>query len=374
MTDSRIAFATRLLELVQRGETTSSYKYALLCALIELSCEARGRGVSGSACVTTRELAERMLALYWQHATAWDERGALDQIGGRRRSIVHAIAGLRALDERRTTTPLRAKGAFEGEYRQLLDDVEYTLIRFPLRLLQRLDGEQVELLYSGWSREWSESVVRRYQRQFAEGPVTRDFDNRVILLPDVHLWLAELAPLFLPLIRREWAALVARRNRLPDAHLHAFLFAPSREQLAELRPALAAMQAQRCFYCREPLQGHGEVDHFLAWSRCSTSSVENLVVAHAACNNDKSDALVVTRHLEHWFERLERGRDALAELATARRWPSEPLRVRALVRGSYVDLPDELRLWSARKQWRRAGDEAIASVLARHARALLAAP
>jgi 5-methylcytosine-specific restriction endonuclease McrA len=372
VTDSRIAFATRLLELVHRFDTTSSYKYALLCALIELSCEARGQGVSGSACFTTRELAERMLAAYWQHARAWDERGALDQIGGRRRSIVHDIAALRALDERRTTTPMRAKAAFEHEYRQLLDDAEYTLIRFPLRLLQQLDGDRVELLYCGWSREWSESVVRRYQRQFAEGPVRRDFDNRVILLPDVHLWLAELAPLFLPLIRREWAALVAQRNRLPDARLHAFLFAPSREQLVELQPALSAMQEQRCFYCREPLQGSGEVDHFLAWSRCSTSSVENLVVAHAPCNNDKSDALVVARHLEHWFERLDRGRDALAELAAVRRWPSEPLRVRALVRGSYVDLPDELRLWSARKQWRRAGDEAIASLLARHAPSTIA--
>jgi 5-methylcytosine-specific restriction endonuclease McrA len=372
MTDSRIAFATRLLELVHRFSTTSSYKHALLCALIELSCEARGRGASGSASFTTRELTERMVALYWQHATAWDERGALDQIGGRRRSIVHAIAALRALDERRTTTPLRAKTAFPSEYRQLLDDVEYALIRFPLRLLQRLDGEHVELLYLGWSREWSESIVRRYQRQFAGGPATREFDNRVILLPDVHLWLAELAPLFLPLIRREWAALVAQRNRLADAHLHAFLFAPSREQLVELRPELARMQAHCCFYCGEPLRSHGEVDHFLAWSRCSTSSVENLVVAHAACNNDKSDALVVARHLERWFARLEQRRDDLAELAAARRWASEPLRMRALVHGSYVDLPAELRLWAGRKQWRRAGDEPLARVLARHAVSALA--
>lgn len=365
MTDSRIAFATRLLELVHRGGTTSSYKYALLVALLELASEARGAGVSGSAVLTTRELAERILALYWQHALAWDERGPLDQIGGGRRSLVDGIVALRALDPRRTTTPTRAKSWFASEYRQLLDDVESVMIRYPLRLLQQLDGERVELLYGGWTREWSESVIRRYQRQFADGPITREFDNRVTLLPDVHVWLAELAPLFLPLIRHEWTALVARRNRLPDARLHAFLFEPSREQLTELQPELAATQNERCFYCREPLRSP-VVDHFLPWARCSASSIENLVVAHAACNGDKSDALVVAQHLERWFERLDDHADVLRELAVAKRWPSEPARVRALVRGSYADLPGDLRLWAGRKQWRRAGDEPIASLLARH--------
>lgn len=365
MSDTAIGFATRLLELVHRGGATSSYKYALLTALIELAIEARGRGVVGSALVTTRELAERMLALYWQHALPWGERGVLDQMGGGRRSLVDRIVELRALDERRTTTPSRAKSAFPRQYGDVLDHFEYVLIRFPLRLLQQLDGERVELLYEGWAREIAESVIRRYQRQFVDAAaVSRDFDNRVILLPGVHLWLAELAPLFLPLIRREWTALVAQRNRLVDAELHAFLFEPSREQLAELQPDLARLQDHRCFYCDEPLAAKPVVDHFLAWSRCNANSVENLVVAHAPCNGDKSDALVVARHLERWIRRLDERRDELVELAERRRWPSEPARMSALVRSSYLELPGETRLWAARKTWRRASEEPIEPLLA----------
>ena len=394
MSEGAIGFATRLLELVQRGGKTASYKYALLVALIELALEARGQGVLGSAMFTTRAIAERMLALYWpqtgRYALGEQVFAPLEQMGGGRRSLVDRIAELRALDERETSTPNRARLAFPSEYRELLDQIEIVLIRYPLRLLQRLDAEHVDLIYQPWNQEFAESVIRRYQRQFADGGLASDsppraadsdsppraadsdsppraadsdFDNRVILFPGVHGWLAELAPLLLPLIRREWARLVAQRNRLPEAELETFLFAPKREQLGELRPELERMQDQQCFYCRNPLDRASQVDHFLAWSRCGASSIENLVVAHQACNNDKSDYLVAARHLERWGQRLGERRDDLAELAYAHRWPSEPARVRALVRSSYAELAGETRLWLARKSWVRAGEQPIAALL-----------
>ncbi len=367
MSEGAIGFATRLLELVSRGGKTASYKYALLNALIELALEARGQGVLGSAMFTTRAIAERMLALYWpqtgRYALGEQVFAPLEQMGGGRRSLVDRIAELRALDERETSTPNRARLAFPSEYRELLDQIEIVLIRYPLRLLQRLDAEHVDLIYQPWDQEFAESVIRRYQRQFADGGLASDFDNRVILFPGVHAWLAELAPLLLPLIRREWARLVAQRNRLPEAELETFLFAPKREQLGELRPELARMQDQQCFYCRNPLDRASQVDHFLAWSRCGASSIENLVVAHQACNNDKSDYLVAARHLERWGQQLGERRDDLAELAYAHRWPSEPARVRALVRSSYAELAGETRLWLARKSWVRAGEQPIAALL-----------
>lgn len=367
MADGAISFATRLLELVHRGGTTASYKYALLTALVELSVEARGRGVVGSAMVTTRAIAQRMLELYWpqagRYAVGEQVFTPLDQMGGRRRSIVEHIAALRQLDERETSTPNRARLGFPDEYRELLDRVEVVLIRYPLRLLQRLDHEPIDLIYQPWNHEIAESVIRRYQRQFTDQSQPSDFDNRVILYPGVHEWLAELAPLFLPLIRREWARLVAQRNGLFEDQLEAFLFEPSREQLGVLRPALEHMQDRACFYCQGPLGPGAQIDHFLAWSRGGASSVENLVVAHSACNNDKSDYLVAARHLERWARRFGDRRDDLEAIAATHRWPSEPARVGALVRSSYSSVASETRLWLARRTWTRAGDEPIRELL-----------
>jgi hypothetical protein len=58
-------FAERLLEVIDSGRRTATYKLALLMALLDL-CARRG-GLDGRApgVVYTREIAERVAAIYW---------------------------------------------------------------------------------------------------------------------------------------------------------------------------------------------------------------------------------------------------------------------------------------------------------------------
>ncbi|HLT38641.1 MAG TPA: HNH endonuclease [Enhygromyxa sp.] len=369
-----IAFAAQLLELVHHAETTASYKYALLTALIELAVERHGAGVEVDT-LTTRELASRVLELYWPQARRFHGRERLRQIGARGRSLVDRIAEFReSLDAADSSSPQLAARRSPAEYRRLLDEVEWIVIRNPLPRLQRIGNRELELLYEpDWQLDPPQAPVRRYQRQ---RDANREFDNRVRLLPGVAAKLAVLAPLFLPLIRHEWTEFVARRNKQlsPEARLEEFLFVPGREQLRALRPDLARLQAQRCFYCGAALRGTSDVDHFLAWSRCGASAIENLVVAHPGCNNDKSDHLVAARHLDAWIDRLDSRGDDLQGIAEARHWYAEPSRIGALVRGSYLDLAARTPLWAERGRWVNAGDEplkrstrALARVLRRSA-------
>jgi hypothetical protein len=145
-----------------------------------------------------------------------------------------------------------------------------------------------------------------------------------------------------------------------EARLEDFLFEPNREQLGRaLRKDLLALQEHRCFYCQESASERTEVDHFLAWSRCGASAIDNLVVAHATCNNNKSDLLVAARHLDRWIDRLDRRRADLYEIAERRHWYAEPSRIGGLIRANYATLSPKAMLWLSRECWVVAADEPI---------------
>jgi hypothetical protein len=361
--DDTITFATQLLELVHGARTTTSYKYALLVALIELAVE--NHGGLGEGTITTRQIATRVLELYWPQARPYREQDArcLRQLPGNKRSIVDHVAAFRAAVGD-AGTPQLARLRDRAGYEALVDEVEWLMIRNPIPLLQRLGKRSLDLLYEPpWSVEPPKGPVRAYQRALAGGEdPDGEFDNRIQFLPGVGARLARLAPLFLPLIRSEWTRFVARRNR-PDsdeAQLEEFLFAPERRLLARgLRADLARLQDRRCFYCKRTLSGAAELDHFLAWSRCGASAIDNLVVAHAGCNGDKSDLLVAASHLDRWIARLDRRRDDLREIAERRRWYAEPRRIAALVRASYTQLGDGTPLWVAVERWEPAAAKTL---------------
>lgn len=56
-----------------------------------------------------------------------------------------------------------------------------------------------------------------------------------------------------------------------------------------------------------------EVDHFIPWSRYPTDLGHNFVLAHARCNNSKSDHLAAEQHLHSWAHRNRQRADELAE-------------------------------------------------------------
>ena len=83
-------FAERLLTVLAEGAFTSTYKYAVILGLVDLCVEYSTRTGGAPTSVTTRQLAERILELYWPQVRTFDER-TLRQNSGNQAAILTRI-------------------------------------------------------------------------------------------------------------------------------------------------------------------------------------------------------------------------------------------------------------------------------------------
>jgi 5-methylcytosine-specific restriction endonuclease McrA len=153
-------------------------------------------------------------------------------------------------------------------------------------------------------------------------------------------------------VEREWLRHVARRNedQVEELQLESYLFGGRRVGLDAVREPLLELQTGRCFYC-DGERGPWDVDHFLPWSRLADDRLDNLVVAHRRCNNDKRASLAALGHLERWWHRSRPGGAADRRLdGTAHRltWPRHVERTSAAARGLYLRQPAGTMLWRGR--------------------------
>ncbi len=355
--DATIALAARLMDLLHGASTTTTYKYALLLALIDLCQENVGRREGPTGSVTTRQVAERVVELYWPQTKQHKDAGrVLRQLSGPKRSIPDLVAEHRGRAPRQATTPHRARLADAAAFEDLIDEVEWVLIRYPIPLLQRLGGEELAILYSiRWREGPARGPVRRYQAALrGHGTPSGGFDNRLCFLPDVEVRLAALSGLLRPLIRREWTRFVAQCNGDKIEDLEVFLFEPQREDLSACRAPLIELQQGRCFYCDERLNTAVDVDHFLPWSRCGDDGLHNLVAVHARCNNQKSDHLAASAHLSAWRERATKRSGDLVEIARQTATPFHADRSVRLARSMYGGVPAGAPLWKLRDEFEHA--------------------
>ena len=67
MTEQRdlISFAEKVLELIDEGRYTATYKYAVLLALIDLCLERTQASGAPPDVLTTHQLAEKIIEIYW---------------------------------------------------------------------------------------------------------------------------------------------------------------------------------------------------------------------------------------------------------------------------------------------------------------------
>ena len=288
-----LSFAQLLLDLLDEGRRTATYKLAVLLALVD--CCVTGTDAAGRAptAISTRTLARRVLELYWPQVRVYAGTGTaaviLRQSSQSRAVTVDAVRDLRARAQSvRATTPSAAERAVPREFEAALDAVELNLVRMPLGKLQRPSG-------------FTETGGRDYprflydDRAFLEGVSLRQLRRermQVVLRPGVGDWLVSLAGLLRPLVELHWTRQVAAFNgkSLGEDRLRDFLFGADRENLARLRPGLLEVQSGRCFYCRGVLrQGQIEVDHFVPWSRVPEDGLQNLVLACLLYTSDAAD-------------------------------------------------------------------------------------
>ncbi len=351
-----IGFAEKVLELLDEGRYTATYKYAVLLALIDLCLERTAADGAAPSSVTTRQIAEKIVELYWPHTVPFAGRARaviLKQNNLGQAEIISAILQFRGRHVGDATAPFwRSRHAAPKPYEALVREIEWKLIEMPLPRLQVMGLAPREFIYRiGWDRNVTRRVVVAYQR--AE---TGAFDNRVLFLPGVGEYFLQLNGLLRPLIQRRWAAMVADLNRMEESQLEAFLFGASRIATAKLRAGLWEIQERRCFYCegrlREPTAG--EVDHFLPWARYPDDGLDNFVVADEKCNAAKSASLAASEHVTRWARRFaiaDPQHQQLTELAQRASWDRNHERSLGAARGIYLRLPEDARLWVQGKQF-----------------------
>jgi HNH endonuclease len=336
-------FAERLLEVIDSGRRTATYKLAVLLAMLDLCArhsDAHGRAPQ---VLYTRDIAEQVASLYWPQVIPYLVPGApgaavLRQITMPRAAIVTAVSTFRSAAQAAGATSWHlARARLPAAYKTMLDQVEVTVAEQPLPRLQALGSSQTPfpfLYQARWGPRESFSVAR-LRRHGPRGPA-------IDLLPGAGDELLRLGPLIRPLVELHWTRMVAEINGVAtdELNLHRHLFGSDRILPPQpLRDGIAALQDGLCFYCHQPLGSGPEADHFIPRIRCGIDAVENLVLADRRCNKDKRDLLPGPAHVTTWARRNQHYHTALAGLATAARWDTDPAATKAVARSIYSHLP-----------------------------------
>jgi hypothetical protein len=335
MTDA-LALGEKLLTLLDTSARTSTYKSALLLAIVDRAQEHLEDDV-----VSVRALAERVIELYWPQTLPYATTGSVlvQTQGGAQATIVRDVAAFRAsVGAPGRALPQGVRGGTTWD--DLVERVELVLAEWPI---PRLQVPYTPFLYDfDWT--WQEQgrwSVRAY----------RTGSRSLRLKPEVASSLVALGPLLRPFITRWWTDKAAQLN--PDVEaarsvveFEDFLFGRDRVALARIAEGLLDLQVGRCFYCAGPVSRQREVDHFIPWTLCGDDGLDNLVVACRRCNSTKRATLAGPGHLEHLVARNRRWNADLGALATERRWPRDTPRSWAIAKSAYLRAPDERPLWS----------------------------
>ena len=361
--DDRIAaatgtgFAERLLEVIDSGRRTATYKLALLLAILDLCSLRSDADGFAPTDLTTRDLAEQMASLYWVQVApfrleASSEALDLRQITNKSSLVIDAVRGFRAAAEPTGATSLWiARQRFPSEYSDVIDRIERTLAEQPLPRLQTVGtSETVFPFIYDLGPDWGANQHFSLQRLRSHGP-----RGPVIpMLPGAGDELVRLAPLIRPLVELHWTRMVARLNGVAtvEADLRHHLFGSPRIVPPKmLRDGLRDLQDNRCFYCDRPLVALTEVDHFIPRVRSANDSVENFVLTDRGCNGDKSDLLAAPGFVASWTHRNREQAAGLTLIAEMAAVESDPAGTLAVARSIYAHLPPGgAPMWHGRKQ------------------------
>lgn len=344
------AFAERLLEVIDSGRRTATYKLALLLALIDLCGKLADESGRAPEVLYTRDIAESVVGQYWRQIAPFPTSGGarrLRQISARASAITVAIESFRRVADRHGFGSLHsARTGLPVEYDEMLDVVEETMANEPIARLQTIGSTPFIFIYE---LEWAarqKLPVNRLHRFGERGAPIR-------LLPGAGDQLIRLAPLIRPFVELHWVRMVARLNNVntEEEALYEHLFGSERVPLpAGLKGELGELQEGRCFYCGDRLPASARADHFLPRVRCGIDAIENLVLADGPCNNDKRDHLAGPQLVQHWVERNRERAPDLVELATGYRWESDAPGVLSVARSIYGHLPSgPVPFWAGRK-------------------------
>jgi 5-methylcytosine-specific restriction endonuclease McrA len=342
-TSDPLNVAQLLIGLMDEGRRTATYKLAVMLALVDCCSEATGPDGRAPQQITVRQLARRVIELYWQQVLPYADHGVLRQSSQSTAVTVEAVETLRAVAAPvGASSPRMAEERIPVDYERCLHRVELNLVRMPLGKLQRPHG-YIERDNADYPRFLYDDSPFHEQVTAAR---LRAEPLLIELAPGAGDALIALARLLRPLLELHWTREVARfsRLRLDEESLRIHLFGATRQPLRRLAPGLLEAQAGRCFYCDGHLRpGSVDVDHFVPWARVPNDALANLVLADRRCNNAKRDHLPDLGLVERW---AERPMAPVVEVGQELRWPVDCERSHRIAVGVYSHLPPGQPLWS----------------------------
>ncbi len=279
----QVEFLGFIQSLLERGEFVSTYKFALLQALADISLESDPE-VDGTLRIPLSSISEKFVAYYWTQAApfhlATGEQTVLQQnTGPKNAAIIARVAEVR----KRHATLYAARSSYR-EWTSLVSAVGSQIKLMPLFKLQTVGRRQVETLY-----------------------INEVADGAIVLRKGVQDCFRRFYGIVVRLCRREWLDMVRRLNKSTigaPLDLAEFLFGSERNQWPGIRPVLRELQEGKCFYCQNSIRGgQEELDHFIPWSLYPNDLAHNFVIACRRCNGAKSDDLAQVDALDRWIER-----------------------------------------------------------------------
>ncbi len=308
--ENQVQFLRNIQRLLAEGSFVASYKFALIHALADLAV-LKGEDTGTPLDLNTKDIAVKFVELYWRQSRPFPVGGETNGLvlqqntGGQAEIISHIMKA----QDKCGTSLFRLKQEDSDHWSRLVNKVDKVICEMPLWKLQTVGKEHLNFLYDDLNRA---------------SPIT--------LKPGIAFCFRAFYELVRDLIEGAWVRFVQKLNggKLGGVtDLGTFLFGEERASLEAYHPILFKVQKGNCLYCRKPLSGKTQVDHFVPWSRYPVDLGHNFVLAHDKCNNAKSDFLAAENHLAAWVERNREHRDELdAQLVAA----ALPCDLRATVR------------------------------------------
>ncbi len=310
--------------------------------------------------VTTRQLADKIVEIYWPHTLPFAVHSAATVLKQNATGQAEIVSAIRQFRERQAPDPsvprLESRRAAPRDYERLVRRVEWKLIEMPLPRLQTMGRSQRPFIYDIY---WDDRIVQREVAPYLAGEPST-FDNRVMLKSGVGEYLLQLSGLLRPLIQRRWAAMVAQLNHLEESQLELFLFGADRTPTARVRAGLWRIQDRRCFYCdaRVSDPSHAHVDHFLPWSRYPDDGLDNFVVADRELQRVEEQLAGgepnIWRAGRAGFRVTRRSSLSWRTLRRDSGWDRGGLKTVSVARAIYLRLPQDARLVASWEGLRRA--------------------
>ncbi len=276
----QVDFIVYLQRLLIEGEFSATYKFGFLHALADLGIE---KQEGDDSRILLDDLAAKFAELYWGHSLPYTETSespdVLFQNNGAQAKVITQLRYVRDMNLHSFSRVKKSE-----HWNTILASAKGTLKTGPLWLLQKLQGKDECFFYPHIKGqkfiELNPGIVACFQR----------FYDLVVSLSRNH-WLDKIR------------SIKSNHKLIGEGDLDSFLFGTQRASLANVQPVLFDIQEGQCFYCQKSLKSSkGQVDHFIPWARYPHDLGHNFVLAHAGCNNSKSDYLAAHEHSNRWYE------------------------------------------------------------------------